>query len=226
MHSRIEDHNRIYRRNLSVCLPLATAVILGLVTQFPVHRFPEWQDNTRRAAQPGPLHILPQLDILDEVDEEQTTAAVRYVQPSDFLALDIEYVDRPSEEVVPEPRPRNEVVIPDPAVNWTEDDLQTEIRTTGMPVLAQTEIEVIHFERPRYPDSAIDLGIEGTVEIMLLVGENGAVRHTYVISAGRLPLLERAAITGLRASLFKPFEVDGEPSSFWVRWPVDFRLID
>jgi len=226
MHSRIAEHNRIYRRTMAVCLPIALLAVLGVGARFPVHRFPEWQDKPRVAAQPGPLHILPQLDIVDEIAEEQTTAAIRLIQSADFVTLDIEYVDRPSEKVVPVPRPRNEIVIPDPEVNWTEDDLQTEIHTTGMPVLARTEIEVLHFQRPLYPDSAIDLGIEGVVEIMLLVGEDGAVRQAYVIQPGRLPMLERSAVQGLRAALFKPFRVNGDATSFWVRWPVDFRLVE
>jgi len=68
--------------------------------------------------------------------------------------------------------------------------------------------------------------IEGEVELMILVNASGRVSQLYVVSPNRYPLLEKAAARALKNSLFKAYVVDGRPVPFWVRVPIEFRLVD
>jgi TonB family protein len=226
MASRLHVLDRTYRRRMAWTLP-AVAALLAAASLWlgPVERRFERIDE-KFAALKGPLEILPQIDIApDEIRPRRETAAPRLMVDSDFTSEEIRIVNREfreTPETAPEPLP----ALPDPAATWTEDDLQTEIRTTGLPVLARADFEVLYFERPVYPRKALLLGTEGVVEAMLLVGTGGRVLRTYILEPNRYPLLERATVDALSAMVFRPYAVDGRPTSFWVKVPVEFRLVN
>jgi len=68
----------------------------------------------------------------------------------------------------------------------------------------------------KYTDDALAAGIEGTVVLDVVVGENGRVRDVAITS--RLGHgLDEAAVTAIRACQFTPGEKDGKPVAVKVR---------
>ena len=208
---------------MAVTLPLALASIRTVLLTFP-----EGEQTAMRhltVAQQGPLRILPQLDIITDFPEEfRRRAAPVAVLPADFVAIDFEYQVADEAEPVPVPTPEADTG-DSPVPVHTIDDIQDYIRTTSLPVLAESDVEVVHVERPIYPRQAVELNIEGTVEVMLLVDDTGTVLSAYVIPPHRLPFLEDAAREAAEQYAFKPYLVKGEPTPFWVKVPFLFRLI-
>ena len=221
MRSRLAHFDQTYRHRMAWSMPasmmLVALVILVLSRQGILRVDP-------LAAQSGPLRILPQID-LDPLENSKDTAAPRLTQANDWVLRDSDLVDDPETplvEITPTPALMGTEDKPQP----TEDDVQTDLRTSGLPVLAQAQFEILHFERPVYPRTAREAGIEGLVEVILQVGTDGRVTLAQVATPGRLPLLEEAAITALRQALFRPYRRGGTPSGFWVRIPVRFSLVD
>ncbi len=225
--SRLMDLDRQYRRRMSFTVPLALASLVVVLYSVPAERITALQEP--RVAQSGPLRILPQLDIVpDEESPRRLTAAPVSATPADFVALDIVYETEEREEPVeplPVPTPVPEMIRDDPFDFSTLDDLQTAVKTTGLPVPAQAELEVIHVERPIYPPRAVQLNIQGTVEVMLLVGADGRVSQVFVVEPETYPLLESAAVEAAQRFLFKPYQVGGRATPFWVRLPFMFNLV-
>jgi len=224
MASRLAIHNRVYRRRIGVSTGVSVVLLGTLLGVLPLALFPRWEEPL--VAQEGPMKVLPQLDYLENPSERQETAAPRRILPTAFEVVELTFVDRESEREVPEPEPVRRPEIPDREEVFSEDDLQNAIRDRSVPVLARSQFRLVHFERPVYPTEALELGIEGTVEVMLLVGRDGSVLHAVVVEPGRYPSLERSAREGLARCRFRPHEVGGQPEPFWVKIPVQFELVD
>ena len=225
MTSRFEELDRLYQFRSMVSLVLAGLVLAAILYLTPAERLSALRDA--RLAQRGPLRILPQLDIIPEEESpRRLTAAPVSVTPADFVALDIVYRTRVTENPVePVPPPVPQLARQDPFDFPTVDDLRQAVRTTGLPVPARSELVVLHVERPVYPRQAVDLNIQGTVELMLLVDAGGKVSQVFVVNPNRHPFLERSAVEAAHRFLFGPYLVRGKPTPFWVRLPFVFRLI-
>jgi protein TonB len=209
---------------MAVTLPLATAILVTVLYTVPEEEGTALRQP--RIAQRGPMRVVPQLDIeTDRPSEQRLTASPAAARPADFIAIDIEYeVDPDSPHRMPEPV-RQRAIGEDRLPIFTEDDLALAIRTTSLPVLAETEVQVIHIERPIYPRKAVELNIEGTVNVIALVDEFGRVSQAYAYPRRQLPFLEEAAVAAVQRYLFKPFVVEGVATAFWVRIPFLFRLL-
>ncbi len=77
-----------------------------------------------------------------------------------------------------------------------------------------------------YPESARRLGIEGVVILLLHIDARGAVVDTAVLATSGHETLDRAAADAAALWRFEPARRDGEPITFEVRVPVEFRLTD
>jgi protein TonB len=209
---------------MALTLPLSTAILVTLLYTVPEEEGTALRQP--RIARRGPMKVVPQLDIdTDRAAEERLTSAPAAMRPADFIAIDIDYeVDPESPERLPDPV-RQRAVGEDRKPIFTEDDLAREIRTTSLPVLAEAEVEVIHLERPVYPRKAVELNIEGTVNVIALVDEFGRVSQAYAFPPRQLPFLEDAAVAAVERYLFKPYVVEGVATAFWVRIPFLFRLL-
>jgi protein TonB len=223
MKPRIAELDRVYRHRICLALPAAVGLVLAVFQITPPPRVGERPE--RLAAIAGPLEIHPQIDIAPDPDDpRRSTAAPLLMADPDFVAEDVALVDDPPP--VPENEPAPAFRIPDPLASWTTDDLQTEIRTSGLPVLSRTEFEVVHFVRPDYPREARLAGLEAFFEVMLLVSARGNVLETHLVDPGRAPILETEAVRALSQMLFRPYKVNGRPTPFWVTIPVRFTLND
>jgi TonB family protein len=78
-------------------------------------------------------------------------------------------------------------------------------------------------KRVVYPEIARRAGIEGKVNIRVLVGKNGKPRKCLVESSDS-ELLNQAAITAVMASVFTPAILANQPLDCWVSIPINFRM--
>lgn len=77
---------------------------------------------------------------------------------------------------------------------------------------------------PEYPYEARQRGIEGVVQIKLLVNADGTVGPVHVLSARPENIFDDAAVKGAQRWKFKPGRISGEPVSAWVVTNVRFTL--
>ena len=82
--------------------------------------------------------------------------------------------------------------------------------------------QVVTKVAPIYPPDAAKAGIQGTVMLQVLVGKDGLVRQTRVMSS--IPALDAAAETAVRQWVFKPALDNGKPIQVWVALPMKFTL--
>lgn len=224
---RLAELDRTYHRRIAVTYPVSALALLVTLMILP----PQINlDRPKTVGFDGPLRILPEIDITpDRLEERHLTAAPRTAPPVDFVVLNVDYAEMPHAEPVPKPTPPpppKPVKKKAPPEFSNFDDVMTAVRTTGLPVLAQSDYELIYMQRPVYPREAISRGIEGEVEIMLLVGTTGRVERAYVLHPNRHPLLEAAAKEAVNRSLFRAYVVDGKPTAFWIKVPIEFRLVN
>jgi protein TonB len=62
-----------------------------------------------------------------------------------------------------------------------------------------------------YPDSARDLGMSGTVEVVYVLDRAGKLMKADIASSSGYPLLDQAALRAVRSAAFAPF-----PADAWV----------
>lgn len=79
-------------------------------------------------------------------------------------------------------------------------------------------------EPPVYPVIVREAGIDGTVQVRVLVGVNGKVKDARVVDGPAV--LCDAALTSARTALFKPALQGVHPVEVWVVIPVTFELRD
>lgn len=223
---RLAELDASYHRRMAVSVPLALALLATFLTIAPpgVVIAPNPRVGLR-----GPFEVVPQMDIVPEVESEQhLTAAPPAARPADFVAVDLDYAFDPKEQPRPTPTPAPAPDSPedkDLSETAREPDQSQALETTGHPVLGRTDYEVVRWERPVYPREAIQAGVQGEVEAMMLVDAHGRVSQTSFMNPGRYPILERAVTEAMSKCLFRPYVVDGKPTPFWIRTPFQFRLV-
>lgn len=78
---------------------------------------------------------------------------------------------------------------------------------------------------PLYPEIARRQGLEGTVELNVLVDERGSVQDVQVVSgAGGKSGLNEAAMENVRKRKYRPATKEGVPVKVWVPVRVQFKL--
>lgn len=75
----------------------------------------------------------------------------------------------------------------------------------------------------KYPENAMRLGIQGKVNVAVLVGKDGSILNVKVTDSDNVNL-NQAAIDAIRKSTFIPAKQNGQPVTSWVRIPIDFKL--
>lgn len=83
---------------------------------------------------------------------------------------------------------------------------------------------LIKFVNPRYPDLARQAGIEGTVLLNVLVGDDGKVLQVSVIQSDVTPAMEKSAIEASKQFMFKPAKQRTVPVKARVAIPIRFKL--
>lgn len=109
-------------------------------------------------------------------------------------------------------------------------DVDTEVREDEpnaydfVPVEKEPYIDIKELQRKVvYPDLAKRAGIEGKVNIRVLVGKNG-VPKKHIVESTDSDLLNDAAIKAVMSSVFTPAIQNNQPIDCWVSIPIVFRL--
>jgi protein TonB len=82
--------------------------------------------------------------------------------------------------------------------------------------------ELVWMAEPRYPEMARLGGLEGTVELLLLVNIDGRVKTARVERS--IVGLDEAALAAAMTATFKPALWQGKPVKVWVALPIRFSL--
>ncbi len=155
-----------------------------------------------------------------------------------------EAIDLPSQfDIPPPPKEIAQPAVPIEAAEGEEVDDEAEIAPTSFdriedvppppPPPSEQAREFYAFDEPpvlikyvspRYPDLARQAGIEGTVLLRVLVGEDGKVENVSVIQSDVTPAMERAAIKAVKQFLFKPAKQRTVPVKANMAIPVRFKL--
>lgn len=74
-----------------------------------------------------------------------------------------------------------------------------------------------------YPDSARKAGIQGTVDVHVMIGKSGKAEE-YIIRTAVHPLLDSAAARAVMNASFKPAVYEGKAIKSWMTIPIIFRI--
>lgn len=84
----------------------------------------------------------------------------------------------------------------------------------------------LHREAPDYPPAVREIGIEGSVEVALVVLRDGTVGWVRALKAEPRGYFEQAAIAGVRGWRFRPARANGETIECRMVTRVRFALVD
>ena len=79
---------------------------------------------------------------------------------------------------------------------------------------------------PDYPAEAMMDGLEGSVEMNLLVGEDGTVDKAVVVRSSGFSILDVAAIQFAKKLKYNPAQKQGKPIEVWVSRVMHYQLVD
>jgi periplasmic protein TonB len=147
-----------------------------------------------------PTIIPPENGVPDPVTNPDTSATIPTQE-------DLHNWGSWSDEVV---GPGDVIVIPEPEAPGTAYQVFDEL-----PVL-------IRIEPPVYPQIVRDAGIDGTVEVQVLVGRNGRVKEARAVSGS--DVLHAAAVASARTAVFKPALQGTRPVEVLIVIPIVFEL--
>jgi protein TonB len=90
-----------------------------------------------------------------------------------------------------------------------------------------TEPRILEFDPPEYPAAAREAGVEGTVRVAVLVGEDGRALEVRLDQGIDSQIgLEQDLVEAARRALYEPASRDGEPVRMWYRIVVDYPPSD
>ncbi len=76
--------------------------------------------------------------------------------------------------------------------------------------------------QPNYPRSAVQMHIEGTVQLMANLSKKGTISAVKILSGE--PLLAQAAVDAVKQWKYKPYLLNGEPVDIQTQITVNFKL--
>ena len=83
----------------------------------------------------------------------------------------------------------------------------------------------LHFEAPAYPALAREAGIEGIVQVIVVIDANGEVVEATVLTSNVTQSMEQAALEAARKCRFEPAKQWDVPVPVKVVIPFEFRLV-
>lgn len=84
--------------------------------------------------------------------------------------------------------------------------------------------ELVEFVPAEYPPEAEAAGIQGSVVLSVVIGEDGEVREARVVDPGPYPGFGPAALHAVTQFRFRPAEIDGKPAAVEISYRYDFVL--
>ena len=84
--------------------------------------------------------------------------------------------------------------------------------------------ELLMLVPPVYPKEAQKKGLEGTVDLRVLVTEQGTVDKVEVTTSSGHSDMDRAAVDAAKRTRFRPAIRNGERVAMWINYPIQFAL--
>jgi len=91
------------------------------------------------------------------------------------------------------------------------------------PVLASTEVIAVSTPPPAYPAELGCQGIGGTTLLKVIIGTDGTPSDTVVLNSSGEPLLDQAAMAGVKPWQFRAATRNGHAISATIHVPVRFN---
>jgi len=88
------------------------------------------------------------------------------------------------------------------------------------------KMKPIETRPPIYPPRCLRMGIEGTVRVRVLVGEDGRPQEVTIGKSSGETALDEAAMEAVRYWRFEAAKRNGVPVRAWAVVPIEFKLID
>lgn len=85
-------------------------------------------------------------------------------------------------------------------------------------------MKLVEMKPPNYPPRCLRLGIEGTVRLRVLVGEDGRPQEASIGTSSGDASLDQAALDAVRHWRFEPATREGVPLRAWCIVPITFEL--
>ncbi len=213
------DRESDYRRRLILILPVSVFLVSLLFIFSDIVPF---QDIERRFGWEGPMQIMPDITIIPDNDPYEEIREES--RPRALAALEIEEFDEtgPTEGAKRELVPRED---PDEIVTPELDDEVVRRYPAHTDIPYSEDYVILYMEKPEYPHSELQQGIEADVTLEILVNEGGRVERVWVLAARGPKSFERASLVAAERFRFKPPIVEGKPTAMWIRFQIRFRIM-
>jgi len=211
-------------RRMSNAIPIRVGIVFALVLHLvafvviPEPKIPEYQPSERREATTVQQDVNLQVDFqaVEEVHQE-------IQQPQDLLQ------ELPEQAGMIEISEEGDTLLGSTASDVfgvdTMDLIPDENTEASSEYVDVYEVppQPIHLQQPNYPSAAENMGMEGTVILILYVNIDGSVTRADVLRSDN-PLFDEAAVEAGLKCRFKPAESAGRPIRVKLVFPVNFRL--
>jgi protein TonB len=172
------------------------------------------------------LHTPPRIDIAPIKRPKPQKAQSRTNQriPFKSSAAALPALQIPSQVAIPEdlmPTSSSERIIHPTPKTHVLSGLSELILTEDM---VDVPPKVLSRINPQYPAQAESLGIEGFVQVRLLIDKIGQVEQVVVLDAQPSGIFEHTATIAVSQWRFSPASLRGENLKVWVRQKIEFRL--
>ncbi len=115
---------------------------------------------------------------------------------------------------------------PGPAMPEGAADGDTTAAASGQQTPVYWKMKLLEMKPPHYPPRCLRLGIEGTVRLRVLVGEDGRPQDASISTSSGDAGLDQSALDAVRHWRFEPAKRDGVPLRAWCIVPITFSLED
>ena len=212
---------------------IATALTFILITASVVgyNKFQEYRRGKQvHAATRRPVRVLTaaEIGVPPSLMQQQTTAVKVEVKTQPKVAMPVPV---PDEEAVEETIATSEEMSAGSSnlglALGSSDSLVIDAGDIGLPspddyVAFEKAPEVVKMDTPVYPDIAREAGVEGTVMVRVLVGDDGFVKDMIIIQS--VPMLDESAADAAWSAVFKPALQKDRPVAVWMVIPIEFKM--
>jgi len=215
-------------------LLVASAVFLGVIGAWVGYQaFQEWRSGKKQVQHAGRKKVkvlqAADLGVPPSLTQQQSASVKVDVKTRPKVAMPKPV---PDDQAVEETIATSEEFAQQGQLDLSEgfgagDSLVIDTGGFGLPgadeyVAFEKAPELVSMDPPIYPDLAREAGVEGTVLVRVLVGEDGFVKDMFVIQS--IPMLDEAAADAAWTAVFKPALQKDRPVAVWMVIPLEFNL--
>ncbi|MEO0215409.1 MAG: TonB family protein [candidate division WOR-3 bacterium] len=202
----MRDHKRTYGIYIRAGILCAIIIILFLFLTLPY-------------AEPEPYKLTK--EVIGMVNEI-TTEIDKQIEP-----IDNDVRPKPPQVVIPATNPDEGIATITPT-DLIEDIIPTKPSGPEIEIVPYYKVEIkpqpVYMPQVEYPSLALQAGIEGKTVVQMLVDIDGKVIDVQVIKSSGSTLLDEAAISAARKSIFTPARQRDRLVRVWVARTIEFKI--